>query len=235
MELPEECVSHIISFTSPRDACRSSLVSPLFRSASDSDVVWEKFLPSDYRDLISQSVQIPEATLNSMPKKTLYFHLCSNPILIGNGNMYYGELVMVADEVDCKGHGKLGLGSGEDGQLFLPPHSVFLAVGLVCSFLSWELLCGGALEVWEGPLLRLGRYYMHVSGSSPVVVKWTPPTSGWGNCNFNAAMGRNFRHVMHEGGGCVLHNVRRFKLYGVQSLWQWIMASRKSLLKEMLS
>ena len=86
-QLPEECISHIISFTSPRDACRSSLVSPLFRSASDSDVVWEKFLPSDYKDLISQSATIPETTINSLPKKTLFFYLCNNPIIIGNGNM----------------------------------------------------------------------------------------------------------------------------------------------------
>lgn len=86
-QLPEECISHIISFTSARDACRSSLVSPLFRSAADSDVVWEKFLPSDYKDFISQSVLIPETTLNAMRKKRLYFHLCNNPITIGNGNM----------------------------------------------------------------------------------------------------------------------------------------------------
>ncbi|PON72905.1 Phloem protein [Trema orientale] len=86
-QLPEECISHIISLTSPRDACRSSLVSPLFRSVADSDVVWERFLPSDYRNAISQSVVFP--VLNAMPKKSLYFHLYHNPVIIGDGNMSF--------------------------------------------------------------------------------------------------------------------------------------------------
>lgn len=86
-QLPEECICHIISLTSPRDACRSSLVSPLFRSVADSDAVWEKFLPPDYKTVISQSVVFPETTWSSMTKKSLYFHLCDNPIIIGNGNM----------------------------------------------------------------------------------------------------------------------------------------------------
>lgn len=87
-KLPEECIAHIISLTSPRDACRSSLVSPRFRSVADSDVVWEKFLPSDYKDLISRSVAA-ETTLISMAKnkKALYLHLCENPIPIDDGNI----------------------------------------------------------------------------------------------------------------------------------------------------
>ncbi|KAL5542554.1 hypothetical protein UlMin_010264 [Ulmus minor] len=84
-KLPEECISHILSFTSPKDAVRSKLVSPLFRSAVDSDVVWEKFLPFDYKQIISQST----ATLNSMSKKDLYFHLCDHPIIINDGNMSF--------------------------------------------------------------------------------------------------------------------------------------------------
>ncbi|PON63761.1 F-box domain containing protein [Parasponia andersonii] len=47
-----------MSLTSPRDACRSSVVSPLFRSVADSVAVWEKFLPPDYRKVISKSVEI---------------------------------------------------------------------------------------------------------------------------------------------------------------------------------
>ncbi|KAF9688918.1 hypothetical protein SADUNF_Sadunf01G0037900 [Salix dunnii] len=42
---PEECLAHIISFTSPRDACRSALVSRNFQLAADSDAVWKGFLP----------------------------------------------------------------------------------------------------------------------------------------------------------------------------------------------
>ncbi|KAI4346199.1 hypothetical protein L6164_013271 [Bauhinia variegata] len=37
----EECISKIISFTSPKDACRSFLVQSVFRAAADSDAVWE--------------------------------------------------------------------------------------------------------------------------------------------------------------------------------------------------
>ncbi|PON63762.1 Phloem protein [Parasponia andersonii] len=88
-QLPEECIALIMSLTSPRDACRSSVVSPLFRSVADSDVVWEKFLPPDYRNVISQSVVFPVTTLNAMPKKSLYFHLCDNPLIIGDGNMSF--------------------------------------------------------------------------------------------------------------------------------------------------
>ncbi|GMN62513.1 hypothetical protein TIFTF001_031598 [Ficus carica] len=91
-ELPEECIAHIISLTSPRDACRSSLVSPRFRSVADSDVVWEKFLPSDYKDLISRSVAAETTVLISMAKnkKALYLHLCENPIPIDDGNISFG-------------------------------------------------------------------------------------------------------------------------------------------------
>ncbi|KAE8684088.1 Tetratricopeptide repeat-like superfamily protein [Hibiscus syriacus] len=41
--LPEDCLSVVISFTSPEDALRSSLVSSVFRSATDSDMVWERW------------------------------------------------------------------------------------------------------------------------------------------------------------------------------------------------
>ncbi|ONI26097.1 hypothetical protein PRUPE_1G003600 [Prunus persica] len=82
--LPAECISHIVSCTTPLDACRSSLVSSLFRIAADSDIVWERFLPQDYKEIISTS-------LNSLSKKDLYFHLCNHPIIIGNGNMQSGK------------------------------------------------------------------------------------------------------------------------------------------------
>ncbi|WRX20322.1 F-box domain - like 10 [Theobroma cacao] len=41
--LPDECMSLIISFTSPRDACRMALVSRALRSVADSDAVWLSF------------------------------------------------------------------------------------------------------------------------------------------------------------------------------------------------
>ncbi|KAF5469339.1 hypothetical protein F2P56_013421 [Juglans regia] len=83
--LPEECIANIISGTSPRDACRLSLVSRAFESAATSNLVWERFLPPDYQEIISSSSS-SSSSLNLLTKKNLYFHLCDNPILIGNGN-----------------------------------------------------------------------------------------------------------------------------------------------------
>ncbi|GMP40081.1 hypothetical protein CsSME_00010658 [Camellia sinensis var. sinensis] len=79
--LPHDCVSTILSFTSPLDACGLSPVSTSFQSAADSDDVWERFLPSDYRDIVSRSV----TPLKFSSKKDLYFLLC-NRILIDGGN-----------------------------------------------------------------------------------------------------------------------------------------------------
>ncbi|KAL9411202.1 hypothetical protein AB3S75_044904 [Citrus x aurantiifolia] len=86
--LPAECISNIISLTTPRDACRLSVVSPVFKSAADSDYVWENFLPSDYKQIISNSVS-DSSLITSLSKKDLYFHLCRNPIIINNGTMSF--------------------------------------------------------------------------------------------------------------------------------------------------
>lgn len=79
--LPEGCIANILSFTSPRDACVLSLVSSSFRSAAQSDVVWERFLPSDLHAMVSQSSK----PLSYSSKKELYLHLCHNPLLIDGG------------------------------------------------------------------------------------------------------------------------------------------------------
>ncbi|XP_058092558.1 F-box protein PP2-B10-like [Magnolia sinica] len=80
--LPEGCISHILSYTTPRDACRSSTLSHTFKFASESDTVWEKFLPSDCSEILSKSVNPVEFS----SKKELYFRLC-DPILINGGKM----------------------------------------------------------------------------------------------------------------------------------------------------
>uniref|UniRef100_A0A1J3HT60 Putative F-box protein PP2-B2 n=1 Tax=Noccaea caerulescens TaxID=107243 RepID=A0A1J3HT60_NOCCA len=76
--LPEDCISNIISFTSPRDACVAACVSKTFESAVNSDSVWEKFLPLDYASLIPQSRVFTS-------KKELYIFLCDDPRLIEDG------------------------------------------------------------------------------------------------------------------------------------------------------
>ncbi|KAK5804792.1 hypothetical protein PVK06_032443 [Gossypium arboreum] len=85
--LPDECQSLIISLTSPADACRSAIVSHAFKAVAYSDAVWEKFLPSDYRSILSGSSS--SSSLLSLGKKDVYFHLCFHPILIQNGTMSF--------------------------------------------------------------------------------------------------------------------------------------------------
>ncbi|GAB4835444.1 hypothetical protein Ancab_000351 [Ancistrocladus abbreviatus] len=80
--LPEGCIADVVSFTSPRDACRLATMSKIFRSAADSDSVWKCFLPSDYQAVIDRSKDRDQAVLNSLPKKQLYYHLADEPILI---------------------------------------------------------------------------------------------------------------------------------------------------------
>ncbi|KAI3846848.1 hypothetical protein MKW92_038416 [Papaver armeniacum] len=86
--LPEGCISMIISLTSPVDACKSSVVSSKFRMASDSDVVWERFLPSDYKQILLRSVYSTHG-FEFLPKKELYFRLRRDPIMLDNGTKIF--------------------------------------------------------------------------------------------------------------------------------------------------
>ncbi|KAL2468557.1 F-box protein [Forsythia ovata] len=84
--LPEGCIANALSLTSPKDACRLSSVTSTFRSAAESDAVWERFLQPDYRDIISRSIDGADLFLAKFrTKKELYLHLCDNPILIDGG------------------------------------------------------------------------------------------------------------------------------------------------------
>ncbi|KFK35520.1 hypothetical protein AALP_AA4G001600 [Arabis alpina] len=83
--LPEACVANIISFTSPADTFSSSAVSSVFRIAGDSDFVWEKFLPSDYRSLISRST---DSHRSFSSKKEIYRCLCDS-LLIDNAQKVF--------------------------------------------------------------------------------------------------------------------------------------------------
>lgn len=81
--LPEGCVSEIVSFTSASDASRLSSVSKEFKSAAESDLVWESFLPLDYQDIISTAVY----PVKFATKKDLYIRLSDSPVLIHGGKM----------------------------------------------------------------------------------------------------------------------------------------------------
>lgn len=81
--LPEGCISHVLSLTSPLDACRAAMVSPVFRSAEASDTVWERFLPSDIAGILARAVD----RVQYSSKRDLFFRLCGDPILIDDRKM----------------------------------------------------------------------------------------------------------------------------------------------------
>ncbi|CAH1436327.1 unnamed protein product [Lactuca virosa] len=80
--LPEGCLSEILSLTSPRDVCRAASISKGFNIAADSDPVWERFLPPDYREIIGRAVS-PVVVFGS--KKQLYFFLSDSHIILHRG------------------------------------------------------------------------------------------------------------------------------------------------------
>nr|POE64047.1 f-box protein pp2-b15 [Quercus suber] len=77
--LPGDCVSKILSFNSPADTFRSSMVSSMFHSAVESDVVWEMFLPTDYKDVVSRLI----TPLTFTTKKELVVSLCNHVLIDG--------------------------------------------------------------------------------------------------------------------------------------------------------
>ncbi|KAG4983394.1 hypothetical protein AAZX31_10G141400 [Glycine max] len=85
--LPEDCVSKILSYTSPPDACRFSMVSSTLRSSADSDLLWRTFFPSDYSDIVSRALN-PLSLNSSSSYKHLFYALC-HPLLLDGGNMSF--------------------------------------------------------------------------------------------------------------------------------------------------
>jgi len=90
--LPEDCVSKILSYTSPPDACRFSMVSSTLHSAADSDLLWKSFCPSDYHRILARVLH--PHTLDSSSYKNLFFSLC-HPLLLDGGNMVYIHIIML--------------------------------------------------------------------------------------------------------------------------------------------
>ncbi|KAI3778248.1 hypothetical protein L2E82_07401 [Cichorium intybus] len=83
--LPEGFVAKALSLTSPRDACRLSLVCSLFRSAAEWDAVWESFLPLNYQKIVAEA-EDGGCSLSFSSKKQLYLRLCDHPLIIDGGN-----------------------------------------------------------------------------------------------------------------------------------------------------
>ncbi|KAK0605673.1 hypothetical protein LWI29_029459 [Acer saccharum] len=87
LALPEDCIAAVISFTSPRDACRLACVSTTFKSIADSDAVWDRFLPPEYLSAISDPVPIYCSSSSTWSKKELYLRM--GPTLIQNGKLSF--------------------------------------------------------------------------------------------------------------------------------------------------
>ncbi|KAJ8753020.1 hypothetical protein K2173_008807 [Erythroxylum novogranatense] len=86
--LPEDCIENVLSLSGPRDTCRLSVISSLFRSAAESDAVWQKYLPPDYRSTIARSTD-PSILTRFSSLKDLYFSLCDNAILIDDAKLSF--------------------------------------------------------------------------------------------------------------------------------------------------
>jgi len=80
-ELPEGCIATVLSRTTPVDVGKLSMVSKTFRSAADSDTVWNRFLEK----AISQYPSLS----NSPNKKALYMALSDRPIIINHGKKVF--------------------------------------------------------------------------------------------------------------------------------------------------
>lgn len=93
--LPEGCIANVLSLTTPRDACRLSSISRDFKSASESDAVWGKFLPPETDEILSHSES--SAAIDAKSNKELYIALSDNPILIDGGKMvnYFYPLLII--------------------------------------------------------------------------------------------------------------------------------------------
>lgn len=83
--LPEGFVANALALTSPRDVCRLSLVCSVFRSASEWDAVWEKFLPPDYHKILAEA-DGGAGSVRSCSKKDIYLRLCDHPVIVDGGN-----------------------------------------------------------------------------------------------------------------------------------------------------
>ncbi|XP_011036720.1 PREDICTED: putative F-box protein PP2-B2 isoform X2 [Populus euphratica] len=85
---PEGCVANVLSLTTPQDVCRLSAVSPIFKSAAESDVAWQRFLPNDLESILSTALDGSLLLSSASSKKEVYFSLCDNPIIVDHGRKF---------------------------------------------------------------------------------------------------------------------------------------------------
>lgn len=86
-KLPGECIEEVVSRTGPMEACRLSVVCKRFLSAAESDVVWDRFLPSDYQQLLNRADSLPN--INFAHKKDLFLFLIGNHVIIDGNTLCF--------------------------------------------------------------------------------------------------------------------------------------------------
>ncbi|XP_009776558.2 F-box protein PP2-B10-like [Nicotiana sylvestris] len=80
-KLPEDCISAILSLTNPAAAATSSAVSKGFKSAAESDVVWDRFLHQAQIMISSPPI--------CASKKELFLSLSHSHILLDGGKLSF--------------------------------------------------------------------------------------------------------------------------------------------------
>ncbi|RCV33163.1 hypothetical protein SETIT_7G060500v2 [Setaria italica] len=82
LRLPEACLAHAISLTTPGDACRSIAVSSAFQAAASSNSVWERFLPPGYGSILARADHPVDLTSTM---KELFCSLAQDHVLLDQG------------------------------------------------------------------------------------------------------------------------------------------------------
>lgn len=97
-DIPESCVASVILHLTPPEICNLARLNRAFRGAASSDSVWEKKLPSNYKDLLDL---VPPERYQSLSKKDI-FALLSRPVPFDDGNK-------VCSKISCFDGFELGI------------------------------------------------------------------------------------------------------------------------------
>ncbi|XP_019198420.1 PREDICTED: F-box protein PP2-B11-like [Ipomoea nil] len=81
----EDILTRVLCLTDPRFVCSITITSQMFNRAAGYDLVWNTFLPPNFRQLIEG---LPNADhLLTLPRKTLFLYLTENPVCINDRNV----------------------------------------------------------------------------------------------------------------------------------------------------
>ncbi|XP_042970784.1 F-box protein PP2-A13-like [Carya illinoinensis] len=72
-DLPENCISSILTYFDPPEICKLARLNRAFRSASRADFVWQSKLPSNYKFLVNK---VLHEDSEKLAKKDIYARLC---------------------------------------------------------------------------------------------------------------------------------------------------------------